>query len=413
MNELTKLFWGSVTIAAGFGLATLFGAPDSKISTHHPLTAGGTPRSTVIDQHPMGLLHLRDDGRNRGKLTVGLSSLGPGFNQAAVQTNEQLRQQKTQWLAPTTNQPTIGVGNLKPHHDVELTAVQMPKQTSTPTAATAEFYTTQNSALPVSFQPTRAQTTGQFPGNQPVVPTPPPLEPGLFPRPLVAVSDVLQATAEPPGETSAAARPPQLSRTSRDLETLSSVDRMNNHFESRSFESRSKVGPVYASTNPSMRFLEDSEPIFSNGEVSAANFFSAQSAVTRITVNEDRPAPRTHIVVDGDSLKKLASRYLDDPHRDWEIFKLNRDSLRDPELLPIGAVLKIPDLQQATAPDLEQATPPRISSGPATVPQSTLVVIGEEKELITVRAVMAPRSRPQAQLLGPVPVKRGDNTRGN
>jgi hypothetical protein len=162
-----------------------------------------------------------------------------------------------------------------------------------------------------------------------------------------------------------------------------------------------------------MRFLEDSEPIFSNGEVSTANFFSAQSAVMGITANEDRPSPRTHIVIDGDSLKKLASRYLDDPHRDWEIFKLNRDSLRDPELLPIGAVLRIPDVEQATASDLQQATPPRISSGPATVRQSSLVVIGEEEELITVRAVMAPRSRPQAQLLCPVPVKRGNNTRGN
>jgi len=410
VNELTKLFWGSVTITAGFGLATLFGAPDSKISTHHPLTAGGTTRSTVIDQHPMGPLQLRDDGRNRGELTAGLSSLGPGFNQAAVQTSGQLRQPKPQWLAPTTNQPTIRVGNIKPHHDVELTAVQMPKQTSTPTAATAKFYTTQNSALPVSFQPARPPATGKFPGNQPVVPTPPPLEPGLFPRPLAAVAGVRQTTAEPPGETSADTRPSQLSRTIRGLETPSSVDSMNDHFESRSFESRSfesrsKVGPVYASTNPSMRFLEDLEPIFSNGNVSAANFFSAQSAVMGTTVSKDRLAPRTHIVVDSDSLKKLASRYLDDPHRDWEIFKLNRDSLRDPELLPIGAVLKIPDLQQATAP--------RISSERTTVLQSSLVVIGEEQELITVRAVMAPRSRPQAQLLRPVPIKTGDNTRGN
>ena len=119
-------------------------------------------------------------------------------------------------------------------------------------------------------------------------------------------------------------------------------------------------------------------------------------------------------MVDGDSLKKLASRYLDDPHRDWEIFKLNRDSLQDPELLPIGAVLKIPDLQPATvAPDLQQAKTPRILSEPATTSHSSLVMIGDVDQLIPVRAVMAPRSRPQAQLLRPVPIKTGGNTYGN
>jgi hypothetical protein len=187
---------------------------------------------------------------------------------------------------------------------------------------------------------------------------------------------------------------------------------MNDHFESRSFESHSKVGPVYASTNPSMRFLADSEPVFSNGDVSAANFFSTQPAVPGITVNEDRPATRTHIVVDGDSLKKLASRYLDDPHRDWEIFKLNRDSLRDPELLPIGAVLNIHDLQQATAPRISPESP-RISPERTTAHQTSLVVIRDTEELIPVRAVVAPRSRPQAQLLSPVPIKKGGNNRGN
>ena len=46
--------------------------------------------------------------------------------------------------------------------------------------------------------------------------------------------------------------------------------------------------------------------------------------------------------MDGDSLAKLAGRYLDDPRRSEEIFTLNRGVLSDPELLPIGAELKIP-----------------------------------------------------------------------
>jgi len=56
--------------------------------------------------------------------------------------------------------------------------------------------------------------------------------------------------------------------------------------------------------------------------------------------------PCTHIIVDGDSLPRLASRYLNDPNRSGEIFELNRDLLTNPELLPIGAELKIPDRTQ-------------------------------------------------------------------
>ena len=52
--------------------------------------------------------------------------------------------------------------------------------------------------------------------------------------------------------------------------------------------------------------------------------------------------PRSHVIVDGDSLAKLAGRYLDDPRRSEEIFTLNRGVLSDPELLPIGVELKIP-----------------------------------------------------------------------
>jgi hypothetical protein len=50
-----------------------------------------------------------------------------------------------------------------------------------------------------------------------------------------------------------------------------------------------------------------------------------------------------HVVVDGDSLERIASRYLSDPQRSREIFELNRGVLTNPELLPIGAELKIPE----------------------------------------------------------------------
>ena len=58
-----------------------------------------------------------------------------------------------------------------------------------------------------------------------------------------------------------------------------------------------------------------------------------------------------HIVVDGDSLAKLAGRYLDDPKRSVEIYELNRELLANPDLLPIGTALKIPDRETLTSWD--------------------------------------------------------------
>jgi nucleoid-associated protein YgaU len=61
------------------------------------------------------------------------------------------------------------------------------------------------------------------------------------------------------------------------------------------------------------------------------------------TASDDPDDARTHIVADGDSLEKLAALYLSDPQRSKEIFELNRGILSDPNLLPIGAELRIPE----------------------------------------------------------------------
>ena len=51
--------------------------------------------------------------------------------------------------------------------------------------------------------------------------------------------------------------------------------------------------------------------------------------------------PRTHKIVDGDTLPALAERYLGRPSRGRDL-RANRDVLMDPNLLPIGEELKIP-----------------------------------------------------------------------
>ena len=54
------------------------------------------------------------------------------------------------------------------------------------------------------------------------------------------------------------------------------------------------------------------------------------------------PPPVTHKIVDGDTLPALAERYLGSESRSNEIYDANRTVLTDPNILRIGAVLRIP-----------------------------------------------------------------------
>ncbi len=65
--------------------------------------------------------------------------------------------------------------------------------------------------------------------------------------------------------------------------------------------------------------------------------------------------PRTHRVVDGDTLSKLAADYLGSAERYLEIFAANRDVLKRPDLLPIGMTLKIPPRAPAASPAASEA----------------------------------------------------------
>ena len=63
------------------------------------------------------------------------------------------------------------------------------------------------------------------------------------------------------------------------------------------------------------------------------------------------PPPRQHRLTDGDSLETLAERYLGSQARAEEIFQANRDVLREPDILPLGRIIRIP--ARATPSDLE------------------------------------------------------------
>ncbi len=78
---------------------------------------------------------------------------------------------------------------------------------------------------------------------------------------------------------------------------------------------------------------------------------------------DDNPAPRTHTVVDGDTLQDLARRYLGQADRYLEIYQWNHDVLANPDVLPIGQLLRIPPRTEprtspGTVPDTSADTSP-------------------------------------------------------
>lgn len=99
----------------------------------------------------------------------------------------------------------------------------------------------------------------------------------------------------------------------------------------------------------------------------------------------DESTAPTHKIVDGDSLPLLAERYLGSAARAGEIFACNRDVLSDPELLPIGARLRIP-------------------TGPARGPLAAAPPAGATSEVAPPATSAAPASpAPQSQIAGETP----------
>lgn len=90
-----------------------------------------------------------------------------------------------------------------------------------------------------------------------------------------------------------------------------------------------------------------------------------------------QPRYRRHVVRDGDTLAGLAERYLGDSTRQSQILALNRETLRASDVLPIGAVLRIPPGSAGVPAAAPSATPiaspaPAVPAGP---PEEPLVPV--------------------------------------
>ncbi len=107
--------------------------------------------------------------------------------------------------------------------------------------------------------------------------------------------------------------------------------RMPNHYEPEyAFPKKIGLGPQDSVTQP-----EETRPC--PAYATAKGSLSTTGAAT-----SPWPHEILHEVQNSDTLEKLALRYLDNSSRALEIFDLNRDKLKNPEMLPIGAELRIP-----------------------------------------------------------------------
>ena len=70
--------------------------------------------------------------------------------------------------------------------------------------------------------------------------------------------------------------------------------------------------------------------------------FSDVTGASETTAPAAAPASRTYTVVAGDSLSKIAQRELGDASRWRAIYDANRDTIKDPDLIHPGQVLKMP-----------------------------------------------------------------------
>ncbi len=82
-----------------------------------------------------------------------------------------------------------------------------------------------------------------------------------------------------------------------------------------------------------------------------------------------RDLPVRHVIGEGDTLPKLAERYLGDRDRYREIFEANREVLHDPRLLPIGIELTITSAAESNPAKPDQAS--QEAETPAATPSET------------------------------------------
>jgi nucleoid-associated protein YgaU len=88
---------------------------------------------------------------------------------------------------------------------------------------------------------------------------------------------------------------------------------------------------------PAQRPVYEVNPPAADGPVS-----STDRRADGHTVSRTKGEARLHVVAPGDTLFNLAQRFYGDGGRFIDLYQANRELIRDPERLPVGATLRVP-----------------------------------------------------------------------
>jgi nucleoid-associated protein YgaU len=87
------------------------------------------------------------------------------------------------------------------------------------------------------------------------------------------------------------------------------------------------------------------KPDFSNVQSGSSTSAPAAPDFSNVQAGSSTTAPaaaQTYTVVSGDTLSKIAKKFLGNANHWKEIFDANRDQISNPDLIRVGQVLKIP-----------------------------------------------------------------------
>jgi nucleoid-associated protein YgaU len=90
---------------------------------------------------------------------------------------------------------------------------------------------------------------------------------------------------------------------------------------------------------------EKPRPDFSNVQSGGSSTAPKPTAAPAGPNPTATPASRTYTVAAGDSLSKIAKKFYGDANKWKKIFEANRDTVKNPDLIHPGQVLKIPDAE--------------------------------------------------------------------
>lgn len=123
--------------------------------------------------------------------------------------------------------------------------------------------------------------------------------------------------------------------------------------------------------------------------------FSTWTSTLTAELAEPDSSERSHEIADGDTLIRLAERYLGSADRSQEIFQFNRDVLSSPDVLPIGKQLRIPPRVPVVSTDHLSKPDVAVTAPPA--PPAPLALPATDKPATHPKSPAAASAKPAAK----------------